>query len=99
MRIGHASTSNTNNASQVCIASWYNKNWDYVLRPKDLNIANRMAKACEDGCNNDYICYSQNQRNTLKLQALSNGMDLSKIKTNCFCDCSSFSFLSAVSSI
>ena len=90
MRIGHASTSNTNNASQVCIASWYNKNWDYVLRPKDLNIANRMAKACEDGCNNDYICYSQNQRNTLKLQALSNGMDLSKIKIRCFCDCSSF---------
>ena len=100
VKIGHASINekNTisggkagdNNTKEVCFRSWYNKPWSYVLRPKDKNIAEKMAKACEDGCMNDCIGYSQPHRNSLKQQAKLCGMDLSRIKTDCECDCSSF---------
>lgn len=100
VKIGHASINekNTisggkagdNNTKEVCFRSWYNKPWSYVLRPKDKNIAEKIAKACEDGCMNDCIGYSQPHRNSLKQQAKLCGMDLSRIKTDCECDCSSF---------
>lgn len=75
---------------EVCTTSWYKKNWNYVLRPIDKTIAENMAKACEQGCANNHIGYDQSQRNTLKTQARLCGMDLSRIKTDCECDCSSF---------
>ena len=75
---------------EVTTGSWYAKNWSYVLRAKDKNIAERMAKACEDGCANNVIGYDQGQRNTLRTQAKLCGMNLALIKTDCECDCSSF---------
>ena len=100
MSIGHASLDENRNTKggqagdqnkrEVYTTSWIKKNWNYVLRAKDKNIANAMAVACEKGCNNDKIGYNQNQRNTLRTQAKLCGMDLSKIVTPCECDCSSF---------
>lgn len=99
MRIGHASLGESGIKNQkagdqtqkeVCIREYYSKPWDYVLRAKDRKIAEKMAKACEDGCKNDCIGYDQNQRNTLKSQAVISNYDLSKIKVDCECDCSSF---------
>lgn len=75
---------------EVCIRDWYSKPWDLVLRCKDRNIAEKMASECEKGCNNPCIGYDQNQRNTLRTQAKLVGMDLSRIRTDCECDCSSF---------
>ncbi len=75
---------------EVTTGSWYAKSWSYVLRAKDKNIAERMAKACEDGCANQCIGYDQGQRNTLRTQAKLCGMNLALIKTDCECDCSSF---------
>lgn len=75
---------------EVTIGSWYAKNWSYVLRAKDKDIAERMAKACEDGCANPALGYDQGQRNTLRTQAKLCGMNLALIKTDCECDCSSF---------
>lgn len=99
-KIGHSSIDERGKASggqagdqngrEVCFSSWYDKKWGYVLRPKDKTVAERMATACEKGCSNDMIGYDQNQRNSLKTQAVACGMDLSKIKTPCECDCSSF---------
>ena len=98
-KIGHASLGSNGKVSgdvsgdqgkEVCIRDWYNKPWGYVLRPKDINIAEKMAIACEKGCANQAIGYDQGQRNTLKTQAVACGMDLSKITTPCECDCSSF---------
>ena len=99
-QIGHASIDEKSRTTggqagdqtrkEVCTTSWYKKNWNYVLRPIDKTIAENMAKACEKGCANNHIGYDQSQRNTLKTQARLCGMDLSKITTDCECDCSSF---------
>ena len=100
MAIGHASIDENRKTKggqagdqtkkEVCTTSWYKKNWSYVLRPIDKKIAEDMAIACEKGCANNHIGYDQNQRNTLRTQAKLCGMDLSKITTDCECDCSSF---------
>jgi len=54
---------------EVYILNWYGKNWTSVLRPKDSALAERIAVACEKGCLNNYIGYSQSTRNTLLTQA------------------------------
>ncbi len=75
---------------EVFITDWYKKGWTVLLRPKDANVAERMARACEAGCANDNIGYDQNQRNTLRARAREVSWDLSKIAVPCECDCSSF---------
>lgn len=74
---------------EVCVRSWYSSSWNVLLRCKDRNKAELMAKACESACANPYIGYDQNERNTLFTQAKLNNYDLSKIKVPCECDCSS----------
>lgn len=75
---------------EVYINNWYSYNWTNVFRPTDKNLAEKIAQICEDGCNNNKIGYSQTDRNTLLAEAKKVGMDMSKIKTPCNCDCSSF---------
>lgn len=100
MRIGHASIDENNKAKngrdgdqtgkEVCIRTYYDKNWDYILRPKSKDIAEKSAKACEAMCINDHIGYDQNDRNKLikDLEALNwQYMNLNK---DTECDCSSF---------
>lgn len=74
---------------EVCTRNWYAKNWSYVLRCKDIKLAEIMAISAERACANNNIGYDQSQRNTLRALANANGMDLSKIKIPCECDCSS----------
>ena len=98
-KIGHASLGSNGKTTgdksgdqgrEVCITSYYKKAWSYVLRAKDKDIAERMAQACEAGCANQCIGYRQDRRNSLRTQAKLVGMDLSRIQTDCDCDCSSF---------
>lgn len=90
IRIGHASTSNTSRDKMVTIRQWYNKNWVYCLRAKDPIIAEKMAKACENACNNDCIYYSQTHRNEILTHSKPLGMDFSRITIDTGADCSSF---------
>lgn len=90
VRIGHASTAKTNRASQVTIRNWYSNNWNYVLRPKDVAVAENLARVCEEGCNNDNIEYSQTYRNTLRNVLKLVGMDMKRVNCDTYCDCSSF---------
>jgi hypothetical protein len=99
VKIGHASISETGKiygeagdqtTKEVCLRSWYKNSWHTVLRPIDDDVAEKMAIACEAGCLNDKIGYSQYNRNTLRTQAKAVGWDLSKITVPCECDCSSF---------
>ena len=106
VKIGHASLDENNRikngyagdqtGTEVFIRNWYNKNWDVVLRPKTSTLAEKSAKACEQGCKNGNIGYDQNQRNTLYTQAKKVNFDLSKITTRCECDCSSFMTVCAI---
>ena len=75
---------------EVYINDWYSYNWTNVLRANDPAIAEKIAVACEQGCNNDHIGYDQWTRNTLLTEAKKVNYDLSKITTPCNCDCSSF---------
>ena len=100
MKIGHSSINELgktsggkagdNNGREVCFSTYSKRNYNYVLRAKDKNIAEKIASACEDGCRNDHIGYSQPHRLTLRTQAKLVGMDLSRITKDCECDCSSF---------
>ena len=74
---------------EVCIRIWYNKPWQYVIRFKDRNMANRFADDMEWAANNNYIGYDQNLRNTLLAKARKYNYDVSKVKEPCECDCSS----------
>ena len=98
VKIGHASIDENGNASggvagdqtgrEVCIRTWYDKGWIYVIRPKRKEVAERIAKAMEQACANDNIGYDQYQRTTLFNQAKAHGWDLSKITKPCETDCS-----------
>lgn len=103
MRIGHASISENNNNGrdgraqagdqtnkEVCIRTFYKKPWKYLLRCKDSNKAEIMAKACESICENPNVGYDQNQRLTLHKELEKIGYDYTKLNVPCECDCSSF---------
>lgn len=110
VRIGHASIGTDGKAKndiygqgdqshkEVCERTWYKKNWHTLIRAKDSMVAERMAKACEQGCRNDFIGYDQNKRNTLRTQALLTRFDLSKISVPCSTDCSAFMSICAEAS-
>ena len=103
MRIGHASISENNNngrdgkalagdqtGKEVCIRSFYSKPWRTLLRCKDRDKAEIMAKACESICNNPNVGYDQLQRLTLHDELAKLNYDYNKLITQCECDCSSF---------
>lgn len=103
MRIGHASISENGNngrdgkakagdqtGKEVCIREFYKKPWTSLLRCKDANKAEIMAKACEAICNNPNVGYDQSQRLTLHNLLVKNGYNYNNIKEPVECDCSSF---------
>lgn len=73
---------------EVCVRSWYNKPWQYVIRFTDISMANRLADCMEMAAKNIYIGYDQNQRNTLLKEARKYNYDVSKVRTPCETDCS-----------
>lgn len=73
---------------EVCIRSWYNKPWNVLIRFKDPNKAEKLARDMEWAAANDNIGYDQLQRNTLLTEARKVNFNLSKIKVKCETDCS-----------
>lgn len=103
MRIAHSSIDENGRATggnagdqtgkEVCVRSWYDKNWAFMLRYPDRNIAEKASEIAEKLANSPLIGYDQNQRNTLykELKKLDFDVDAyikSGVKTEC--DCSSF---------
>lgn len=98
VKIGHASIDENGKAKngkagdqskrELCIINWYSRPWTSVIRPKDSQVAEKIAKAMEQACANDNIGYDQYQRTTLFTQAEKNNWDLSKINVLCETDCS-----------
>lgn len=99
VKIGHASIDENGKiqnglagdqtGSEVCTRSWYDKGWNKVIRAKDTAVAEKIAKAMEQACMNNFIGYDQSQRTTLYIQAKNKDWDISKINVACECDCSS----------
>lgn len=100
IKIGHASIDENGHAQggkagdqsgkEVCIRTWYDKPWAFLLRYPDAAVAEKAAKACEAGCANANIGYDQWQRNTAHTAAQKIGYDLSKISSPVETDCSAF---------
>lgn len=97
IRIGHASTDDASSAAQVLISSYYAAlKPTVVLRPNSTALAEKSAAACEAGCNNNKIGYSQSSRDTLYTEAKKVNYNLSNIAENCHADCSSFMTVCAI---
>lgn len=106
-KIGHASMSENNSkygevgdstGKEVCTVNNYSisRIQPYiVLRPKTNLLAEASAIACEAGCLNNNIGYSQSNRNTLYNLAKANNFDLSKVGL-CNTDCSAFLSVCAI---
>ena len=73
---------------EVCIREWYSKPWTHVIRFKDANIREKIAKFFELTVKNDNVGYDQSQRNTFFKQLKKNNFIVSKINTKCETDCS-----------
>lgn len=92
-------TAGDSTKKEVCIRTWYNKPWDYVLRIINEKVRVQFANNMIDIANNNNVGYDQNQRNTLLTQAIKVDFDFAKITVKCECDCSSMitiAYLAAV---
>lgn len=108
IKIGHASISENNTAygqagdstgKEVCINNSFNiidLAPTVLLRPKSTTLAEASALACEAGCANNNIGYSQSGRNTLYSYASEINYDLSKVNKKCNTDCSAFMTVCAI---
>lgn len=98
VKIGHASIDERNKISggqagdqtgkEIHIRSWYAKGWNKLIRPKSVDIAEKIARAMEQACANNNIGYDQFQRTTLFDQAKIKNWDISKVDQRCETDCS-----------
>lgn len=52
-------------SGELSILAWYNKPWDYLIRPNSTVVAERMASAAEKICRNKNVGYDQSQDETL----------------------------------
>ena len=109
IKIGHATISEKGTAygeagdqkgNEVCIVDDYDiierLSPNVLLRPNTSTLAEASAKACEAGCANNNIGYSQSTRNTLNNLAKDVGYDLSKVTSKCNTDCSAFVTVCAI---
>lgn len=99
-RIGHASIDERGKISggmagdqtgkEVCIRTYYDKNWVTVLRPVSDIIASRSAECCEWLCKSNLVGYDQSNRNSLCEQLEQLNWDWTKLNTKVETDCSEF---------
>lgn len=89
IKLANASTSNACQEKQVKICDYYDKNWNYILRPSS-QLANNIAKTAKEICENDYVGYSQEYRLTLLHTLKAHNWKINEIKSYVYCDCSSF---------
>lgn len=90
----HINSAGYDTTGEVLFATWYlhpANGWDALIRAKDPLVAEKMAVAMEQACNNSHIGYymDSDHRRTLDTEAKKHGYDLSKVDVDCACDCSS----------
>lgn len=68
---------------ELNVCEWYNKPWEYLIRPKDPKKAAIMAKTAYECVKNKKVGYNQNNRQSLYWQMKGTNWDASKVG---FCD-------------
>ena len=82
------------NGREVCTQEFVEYEWDYVFRPKDKNLAAKIANFAVIIAENDNIGYGnkadgvQNERYTMYLLAKAANWDFAAVTTPCMTDCS-----------
>ncbi len=88
---GHASGGKAGDQTgkEVSTQDWYlhSKGW-VVLRAKDANVRETIARCMQAACDNKHVGYDQGQRDTLYNASKSLGFDVSKVTKNVETDCS-----------
>ena len=74
--------------SEVCVQPYFDHKWEYIIRPIDPALAEKMAA---DACiiaGNDNVGYDQPDRYSMYTLAKLNNWDFTKINKPCHTDCS-----------
>lgn len=104
--IAHASISETgtingnkgdSTGKEVCIRNYYDKEWQYIIRPTSKITAIKIASNMIDACENNHIGYGQSDRNT-GYEMYKKYNSIKDIKEDCNVDCSSLVHLAIVAS-
>lgn len=105
VKIAHATTGSESvrggdagdqNGDELCTRTWYDRDWNVLIRAKDSKSREKIAVCFEKAVNNDLIGYDQSQRNTLFKVAKEVSYDPSKVKIKCETDCSALATLSCI---
>ena len=85
----HGGRAGDQNGKEVSMQAWYkhSKGWR-VLRCKNADKAEKIARAMQAACDNANIGYDQYQRDTLYNLAKAVDFDPTRVKTPCETDCS-----------
>ena len=95
--IGHAktgkSTPGDQDGKEVFTENWYNSPWKVVIRATDPAVAEKIAYAMQQACDNNNIGYphgdtAADSRTSCYKEAKKVSWDLSKITNKCSADCS-----------
>lgn len=83
----HGGSAGDQTGTEYRVINWYNRPWNYVLRPKSRTVGNKLAQIARQAAENNNIGYDQYQRLTY-FDALSKAdWNPSKITTKCETDC------------
>ena len=94
-RTAHGGAAGDQTGSEVCCRSWYNGNWNLVLRCKDAQARETMATAAEWLARSNLVGYDQWQRNDAWDAIAALNWNYRKLTKKTETDCSAFMTLCA----
>ena len=84
----HGGSAGDQTGGEYRVRSWYNRPWNYVIRPNTKELGEMIAAISRAAANNDKIGYDQYQRNTYGDRLEEANWHPENITTKCETDCS-----------
>lgn len=84
----HGGSAGDQTGGEYCVRSWYNRPWNYVIRPNTETLGNMIASISRAAANNSKIGYDQYQRGTYGTALANANWHPENITTKCETDCS-----------
>lgn len=84
----HGGAAGDQTGTEYRVRSWYNRPWNYVLRPNTETLGKLIAEISTKAANNNNIGYDQYQRATYGTALEKAGWHPENITTKCETDCS-----------
>lgn len=83
----HGGKAGDQTGTEYRVIAWYNRPWNYVIRPKDRAVGNRLAVVARQAAENNNIGYDQYERLTYYNVLAKADWHPEKITTKCETDC------------